>query len=75
MKKHIAAFTESNAQSYPGYVSVNGNETEVSITVRTRGALAASFINMNRDDLARLNADIDAYLKATALAPKPKAKG
>lgn len=70
MKNHIAAHTESNGQSYPGFISINGNESEVSVTVRTRGALAASFINMSRDDLARLNADIGSYLKATEPVPK-----
>ncbi|MFA7254385.1 MAG: hypothetical protein WC107_07620 [Patescibacteria group bacterium] len=65
--KNIHAFTETNTTP-PGYISVNDEAGHLTVTVRTRGAQVPSTIEMNRDQLAAMHADVGAYLAATAPA-------
>lgn len=63
--KNIHAHTETHHQS-PGYISINEYDDHVSVTVRSRGAHTAGVVELNRDQLTLLNADISTYLAATA---------
>ena len=72
--KNIHAFTETNATP-PGYISINEEAGRLSVSVRTRGGQIPSIIEMNRDQLEAMHADVGAYLAATApevAAPKSK---
>ncbi len=71
---NIHAFTETTTTP-PGYVSINDNDGRLTITVRSRGGQTSGMIEINRDQLAAMCADVDAYLIATAPAPvvEPKA--
>lgn len=72
MMKNIHAFTEIHTTP-PGYVSINEEEGRLTVSVRTRGGQVPSIIEMNRDQLEAMHADIGKYLAATT--PKPaKAK-
>ena len=71
--KTIHAFTETNATP-PGYISINEEAGRLSVSVRTRGGQVPSIIEMNRDQLEAMHADVGAYLAATAPAPVTKAK-
>ena len=66
--KNIHAFTETNATP-PGYISINEEAGRLSVSVRTRGRQVPSIIEMNRDQLEAMHADVGAYLAATAPAP------
>lgn len=75
--KNIHAFTETNTTP-PGYISINDEAGRLTVSVRTRGGQVPSVIEMNRDQLEAMHADVGAYLAATAPAPviesKPEAK-
>lgn len=68
--KNIHAFTETNATP-PGYISINEEAGRLSVSVRTRGGQVPSIIEMNRDQLEAMHADVGAYLAATAPASAP----
>lgn len=76
MRKNVHAFTETGTASYPGYISVNQEEDgRYTVAVRTRGGNVPSVIEMNRDQLEALHADVGAHLAATApVAPKADSK-
>lgn len=72
--KNIHAFTETGATP-PGYISINEEAGRLSVSVRTRGGQVPSIIEMNRDQLEAMHADVGAYLAATApevATPKSK---
>lgn len=75
--KNIHAFTETNTTP-PGYISINDEAGRLTVSVRTRGGQVPSVIEMNRDQMEAMHADVGAYLAATAPAPvvesKPEAK-
>ena len=71
--KNIHAFTETNATP-PGYISINEEAGRLSVSVRTRGGQVPSIIEMNRDQLEAMHADVGAYLAATAPEAAPKSK-
>ena len=75
--KNIHAFTETNTTP-PGYISINDEAGRLTVSVRSRGGRTAGMIELNRDQLAAMHADVGAYLAATAPAPvvesKPEAK-
>ena len=75
--KNIHAFTETNTTP-PGYISINDEAGRLTVSVRTRGGQVPSVIEMNRDQLEAMHADVGTYLAATAPAPvvesKPEAK-
>jgi hypothetical protein len=66
--KNIHAHTETHTTP-PGYVSINEEAGRVTVSVRTRGAQNAAVIEMNRDQLTAMHADVGTYLAATAPAP------
>jgi hypothetical protein len=66
--KNIHAFTETTTTP-PGYVSINDDAGRLTVSVRTRGGQTAGMIEMSRDQLEALHADVGAYLAATAPAP------
>ena len=69
--KNIHAFTETNTTP-PGYISINDEAGRLTVSVRTRGGQTAGMIELNRDQLAAMHADVGAYLAATAPAePAP----
>lgn len=71
MRTNVHAFTETGATSYPGYISVNQEEDgRITVAVRTRGGNVPAVIDMNRDQLEAMYADVGAYLAATAPAPE-----
>lgn len=71
MTVNLAAMTESEPVSYPGYVSINKHEDEnYSVTVRSRGAQLGSCIRLTREELQMLSDQL-----AAALAPPPVVKG
>lgn len=79
--KNIHAFTETHT-TLPGYISINDEAGRLTVSVRTRGGQVPSVIEMNRDQLEAMHADVGAYLAATAPAapvvepeakPEPKA--
>lgn len=73
MRKNIFAYT--NGAQVPGYISVNEEaDDRVTVTLRSNGAQVPSCIEMPRDELANLAANIGAYLEATTPAA-PEAKG
>lgn len=65
--KNIHAFTETNTTP-PGYISINDEAGRLTVSVRTRGGQVPSVIEMDRDQLAAMHADVGAYLTATAPA-------
>lgn len=65
--KNIHAFTETKTTP-PGYISINDEAGRLTVSVRTRGGQAPSVIEMDRDQLAAMHADVGAYLTATAPA-------
>lgn len=73
--KNIHAFTETNTTP-PGYISINDEAGRLTVSVRTRGGQVPSVIEMNRDQLEAMHADVGAYLAATAPPPvvEPEAK-
>ena len=75
--KNIHAFTETHTTP-PGYISINDEADRLTVSVRTRGGQVPSVIEMNRDQLEAMHADVGSYLAATAPAPvveaKPEAK-
>lgn len=75
--KKIHAFTETHTTP-PGYISINDEAGRLTVSVRTRGGQVPSVIEMNRDQMEAMHADVGAYLAATAPAPvvesKPEAK-
>lgn len=80
--KNIHAFTETHTTP-PGYISINDEAGRLTVSVRSRGGQTAGMIELNRDQLAAMHADVGAYLTATAPAepapvkaeakPEPKA--
>ncbi len=66
--KNIHAFTETKTTP-PGYISINDEAGRLTVSVRTRGGQVPSVIEMDRDQLAAMHADVGAYLTATAPAP------
>lgn len=66
--KNIHAFTETHTTP-PGYISINDEAGRLTVSVRTRGGQVPSVIEMNRDQLEAMQADVGAYLAATAPAP------
>lgn len=64
--KNIHAFTETNAPSYPGYISINEEAGRLSVSVRTRGGQVPSLVEMNRDQLEAMHKDVGTYLAASA---------
>lgn len=66
--KNIHAFTETKTTP-PGYISINDEAGRLTVSVRTRGGQVPSVIEMNRDQLEAMHADVGAYLTATAPAP------
>jgi hypothetical protein len=66
--KNIHAFTETHTTP-PGYISINDEADRLTVSVRTRGGQVPSVIEMNRDQLEAMHADVGAYLTATAPAP------
>ena len=66
--KNIHAFTETTTTP-PGYVSINDDAGRLTVSVRTRGGQTAGMIEMNRDQLEAMHADVGAYLAATAPVP------
>ena len=68
--KNIHAHTETHTTP-PGYISINDEAGRLTVSVRTRGGQTAGMIELNRDQLAALHADVGAYLAATAPAPAP----
>ena len=71
MRKNIFAYT--NGAQVPGFISVNDEaDDRLTVTLRSNGAQVPSCIEMPRDELANLAANIGAYLEATAPA---EAKG
>ena len=75
--KNIHAHTETHTTP-PGYISINDDAGRLTVSVRTRGGQVPSVIEMNRDQMEAMHADVGAYLAATAPAPvvesKPEAK-
>lgn len=75
--KNIHAFTETNTTP-PGYISINEEVGRLTVSVRTRGGQVSSVIEMNRDQLEAMHADVGAYLAATdpvpVVEPLPEAK-
>ena len=75
--KNIHAHTETKTTP-PGYISINDEAGRLTVSVRTRGGQVPSVIEMNRDQMEAMHADVGAYLAATAPAPvvesKPEAK-
>lgn len=71
--KNIHAFTETNATP-PGYISINEEAGRLSVSVRTRGGQVPSIIEMNRDQLEAMHADVGAYLAVTAPKTSKKEK-
>ena len=65
--KNIHAFTETHTTP-PGYISINDEADRLTVSVRTRGGQVPSVIEMNRDQLEAMHADVGAYLTATAPA-------
>lgn len=65
--KNIHAFTETHTTP-PGYISINDEAGRLTVSVRTRGGQVPSVIEMNRDQLEAMHADVGAYLTATAPA-------
>lgn len=60
--KTIHAHTETDAR-VPGYVNISEQvDGRIAVTVRTRGGQVPSTINMDRDQLAALGADVAAFL-------------
>lgn len=73
MRKNIFAYT--NGAQVPGFISVNEEaDDRITVTLRSNGAQVPSCIEMPRDELANLAANIGAYLDATAPAAT-EAKG
>lgn len=70
--KNIHAFTETNTTP-PGYISINDEAGRLTVSVRTRGGQTAGMIELNRDQLAAMHADVGAYLAATVPAPAVEA--
>lgn len=75
--KNIHAFTETTTTT-PGYISISEEEGKLTVSVRTRGGQVPSTIEMDRDQLADLCANVGAYLQAVqsivapvALEPDP----
>lgn len=66
--KNIHAHTETNTTP-PGYISINDEAGRVTVSVRTRGGQVPSVIEMNRDQLEAMRADVGTYLAATAPTP------
>lgn len=66
--KNIHAFTETHTTP-PGYISINDEAGRLTVSVRSRGGQTAGMIELNRDQLAAMHADVGAYLTATAPAP------
>ena len=66
--KNIHAHTETHTTP-PGYISINDEAGRVTVSVRSRGGQTAGMIELNRDQLAAMHADVGAYLAATAPAP------
>ncbi len=71
--KNIHAFTETTTTP-PGYISINDDAGRLTVSVRTRGGQNAGMIEMNRDQLEAMHADVGAYLTATAPAPVVESK-
>lgn len=71
--KNIHAFTETNTTP-PGYISINDEAGRLTVSVRTRGGQVPSVIEMNRDQMEAMHADVGAYLAATAPAPVVESK-
>lgn len=63
--KNIHAFTETTTTP-PGYISINDDAGRLTVSVRTRGGQTAGLVEMSRDQLAAMHADVGAYLAATA---------
>ena len=68
--KNIHAHTETHTTP-PGYISINDDAGRLTVSVRSRGGQTAGMIELNRDQLAAMHADVGAYLAATAPAPAP----
>ena len=69
--KNIHAHTETHTTP-PGYISINDEAGRLTVSVRSRGGQTAGMIELNRDQLAAMHADVGAYLAATAPAePAP----
>lgn len=69
--KTIHSFTETHTLSYPGYLTVTEHPGERFIfSVRSRSMHVPSVVEMSRDQLEALHAEIGARL-----APVTKAKG
>lgn len=71
--KNIHAFTETNTTP-PGYISINDEAGRLTVSVRTRGGQVPSVIEMNRDQMEAMHADVGAYLAATAPVPVVESK-
>lgn len=61
--KNIHAFTETKTTPP---VHFNDEAGRLTVSVRTRGGQVPSVIEMDRDQLATMHADVGAYLTATA---------
>lgn len=57
----IHQFTETTRE-YPGYVSINDDAGNITISVRNRGGMAPAVITMSLAQLRDLHAEVGAYL-------------
>lgn len=72
--KNIHAHTDTGPVYYPGYISINNDDGRISISFRATGAATGGFLNITRDQLETMHADIGRYLAETVPAPAAKAE-
>lgn len=67
--KIIHSHTDPRAKMFPAGMALRLDDGRLTLAVRSNGATTASFIELTRDELAEMHADIGKHLDETAPAP------